>query len=81
MKKLIETIKTMFKSYRKLNHYLLGIENIKDISFKKYLYVGSVRSLEVTYKNDSYHPHLQVAIFFELKFLIEKIFFFHFSWS
>ena len=56
--KLIETIKTMFKSYRKLNHYLLGIENIKDISFKKYLYVGSVRSLEVTYKNDSYHPHL-----------------------
>ena len=56
--KLIDTIKTMFKSYRKLNHYLLCIENIKDISFKKYLYVGSVRSLEVTYKNDSYHPHL-----------------------
>ena len=55
--KLIKTIKTMFDSYRKLNHYLLGIKNIKDISFKKYLYVGSVRSLEVTYKNDSYHPH------------------------
>ena len=56
--KLTKTIKTMFDSYRKLNHYLLDIKSIKDISFKKYFYVGSIRSLEVTYKNDSYHPHL-----------------------
>ena len=56
--KLIKTIKIMFDSYRKLNHYLLDIKSIKDISFKKYFYVGSIRSLEVTYKNDSYHPHL-----------------------
>ena len=57
--KLMSTIKTMFDSYRKLNHYLLEIKSIKDISFtKKYGYVGSIRSLEITYKNDSYHPHL-----------------------
>ncbi len=55
---LIKTIKNMFDSYRKLNHYLLNIKKIKDIDFTKYLYVGSIRSLEVSYKNDSYHPHL-----------------------
>jgi len=55
---LIKVIKKMFDSYRKLNHYLLNIKKIKDIDFQKYLYIGSIRSLEVTYKNDSYHPHL-----------------------
>ncbi len=55
---LSETIKKMFDSYRKLNHYLLNLKKIRGLDFTQYGYVGSLRSLEVSYKKDSYHPHL-----------------------
>lgn len=55
---LKEVIQKMFDSYRKLNHYLLSIKKIKDIDFYQYCYVGGIRSLEVSFNNDSYHPHL-----------------------
>ena len=55
---LSKTIKKMFDSYRKLNHYLLSLKKIRGLDFTEYGYVGSLRSLEVSYKKDSYHPHL-----------------------
>lgn len=55
---LSSTIKRMYDSYRKLNHYLLNLKKIKGLDFTTYGYVGSIRSLEVTFNKDSYHPHL-----------------------
>lgn len=56
--KLSAKIKKMFDSYRKLNHYLLNIKKIRDVDFTKYGYIGSLRSLEISYQNNNYHPHL-----------------------
>lgn len=59
---LNETIKTMFKSFYSLNRYLKLEKKIKGFDFEKYSYKGAVRSLEVTYNGDSYHPHLHCII-------------------
>lgn len=58
VKDLRDTIKLMFDSYRKLNHYLQHTKKIKDLDFYEFGYVGSLRSLEVSFNNDTYHPHL-----------------------
>lgn len=57
-KELRNTIKLMFDSYRKLNHYLLHTKKIKDLDFYEFGYKGSLRSLEVSFNNEVYHPHL-----------------------
>ena len=60
---LKDTIKKMVKSFRKLMYYIRGeiviegYEWLSDIGYK-----GAVRSLEVTYKDDIYHPHFHVGI-------------------
>lgn len=71
--KLIDSIKNMFSSYRKLNHYLLGIKKIKDIDFNN-VYFGSLRSLEVTFNGDSYHPHLHCIFVMKKGFKLSKRF-------
>lgn len=58
VKDLRDTIKNMFLSYRRLNRYLQHIETIKGMDFYEFGYVGSLRSLEVSFNNDTYHPHL-----------------------
>jgi len=52
----------MIKSFRMLIRYLDSKKKIKDLEFKKYKYKGAIRSFEVTYKENKYHPHLHVAI-------------------
>lgn len=59
---LKSTISKMFKSFNYLNRYLNLKKSIKDIDFAKYSYRGAIRSLEVTYKGDTYHPHLHCLI-------------------
>lgn len=54
---LKDNIKLMAKSYKKLHLYLNGARKIKDIDFSIFGYEGSIRSLEVTFKNNMYHPH------------------------
>lgn len=59
---LKETISKTFKNFNYLNRYLNLKKTIKGLDFEKYAYSGAIRSLEVTYKGDSYHPHLHCII-------------------
>lgn len=59
---LDDTIKKMFKSFAYLIDYLKLKKKIKGLDFSSYGYVGALRSLEVTFKADSYHPHIHAVI-------------------
>lgn len=61
---LTQTIKTIFKSFKQLNRYLNGNLKIKGLDFEQYSYIGAIRSLEVTFKGNSYHPHLHCILAF-----------------
>lgn len=56
------TIKHMAKCFRKLILYLNGNIKIDGLDFSNWGYVGAIRSLEVTFKKDSYHPHFHVCL-------------------
>ena len=61
---LSDTIKGIFHSFKQLNRYL-GINlKIKGLDFEQYGYMGAIRSLEVTFKGDNYHPHLHCILAF-----------------
>lgn len=62
---LSNTIKTMFESFRRLVRYLALDKKIKGLDFEEYSYIGAIRSLEVTFKGDSYHPHLHCIFAFK----------------
>ncbi|MDI6680311.1 protein rep [Bacillus wiedmannii] len=55
---LKETIEGMFKSFGTLIRYMKGAKKIKGIDFEKWGFEGAIRSLEITFNNDEYHPHL-----------------------
>ena len=59
---LESTIKHMAKCFKALTRYFTGNLKIKDLDFSCWGYEGAVRSLEVTFKNDSYHPHYHVGL-------------------
>lgn len=59
---LRQTIKHMAKCFKYLVEYIRGSRKTKDIDFLSWGYEGAVRSLEVTFKGDSYHPHYHVAL-------------------
>ena len=60
---LKETIREkIFKNFYILNRYLKLEKSIKGLDFEKYGYEGSIRSLEITFKGDDYHPHLHCII-------------------
>lgn len=54
------TIKQQFKALGTLITYLKGKIRVKGLSFEKIGYMGAIRSLEVTYKGDDYHPHIHM---------------------
>lgn len=56
------TYKKMAKCFRTLIRYLDCRAKIKNIDFSIFNYQGAVRSLEVTFHGDSYHPHFHVGI-------------------
>lgn len=58
------TIKHMAKCFYYLNRYLKGTKKIKGLNFNSFGYLGCLRSLEVTYFNQSYHPHYHVLLDF-----------------
>lgn len=59
---LKDTIDKINKSFYMLTRYLRGDKKIKGLDFGFLGYKGVIRSLEVTYQGDSYHPHLHVII-------------------
>lgn len=62
---LPQTIKQLFSSFTRLIEYLKLKKKIRGIDFEELGYKGAIRSLEVTYKGDSYHPHLHALIVLE----------------
>lgn len=56
------TIKEMFESFPKLLKYISGKKKLRGIDLEYLDYQGAVRSLEITYKNDVYHPHLHAIL-------------------
>lgn len=69
---LKETISNIFKSFKRLNRYLNLDLKIKGLDFEQYGFSGAIRSLEVTYKNDDYHPHLHCIIALDKPLLDNK---------
>lgn len=65
--------KKMAKSFRMLINFLTGHNKIKGINFERFGYQGAVRSLEVTFHNNSYHPHFHVGIVLDLNLGRKKI--------
>jgi hypothetical protein len=59
---LFITYDKMAKTFKRLINFLNGNKKIKGIDFSSWGYQGAVRSLEVTFKKDSYHPHFHVGI-------------------
>lgn len=63
--KLKETIETMFKSFAMLVRYINGTKEIKGVDFKRWGFEGAIRSLEITFNDDEYHPHLHALFVFK----------------
>lgn len=61
---LYKTLRKMSKSFSKLMRYIDCTKKLSFLNFSKYGYLGSVRSLEITFKGDSYHPHYHCAFAF-----------------
>ena len=66
------TIKKCFKGIAKLIGYLKGKEKIRGIDFSDFGYEGAVRSLEITFQQNSYHVHLHVALVLNCDDIINK---------
>lgn len=59
------TYDKMAKSFKMLINYLNGNKKIRGIDFNAWHYEGAIRSLECTFKTQSYHPHFHVCIAME----------------
>lgn len=62
---LKKTIYRMSRGFKQLIRYIDGTKELTFIDFKKYQYRGAIRSLEVTFKKDIYHPHYHCAFIFK----------------
>jgi plasmid rolling circle replication initiator protein Rep len=69
---LKETIDKMFDGFARLIRYLKGTKKIRGISFSLWGYVGAIRSLEVSYHDDEYHPHIHSLLATQADFLGSK---------
>ncbi|AKL97374.1 plasmid replication protein RepB (plasmid) [Clostridium aceticum] len=58
---LKKEIKKQFKALTYLTEYLKGKKQVKGLDFD-IGYLGAIRSLEVTYSGDYYHPHLHLIL-------------------
>jgi Plasmid rolling circle replication initiator protein and truncated derivatives len=59
---LKETVKKMPKAFQRFMRYLSLRSKLGFINLSQYGYRGAIRSLEITFKEDSYHPHYHVAL-------------------
>lgn len=56
------TINRMFKAFARLMEYFKCKKKIRGLDFEQYDYLGAIRSLEVTYGNKGFHPHIHALI-------------------
>lgn len=59
------TIKEMYEAFPKLLHFLRCYKKIKGFDFAYLEYLGAIRSLEITYHGDNYHPHIHAILVFK----------------
>ena len=69
---LSDTIKKISSGFRSLNRYFNGHKSIKGLNLEQYGYGGALRSLEITFKGDSYHPHLHCIIALSKSIVLDK---------
>ncbi|MEG1270933.1 MAG: protein rep, partial [Ruthenibacterium sp.] len=55
------TIQNMSRCFKTLVTYLNGNKKVKEVDLIQYGFQGCIRSLEISYKGDAYHPHFHVA--------------------
>lgn len=70
---LKSTLKKMSDSFRKIMRFINGTKKLSFIDFSKYGYMGAIRSLEITFKADSYHPHYHCCFAFNNLFINKNI--------
>jgi hypothetical protein len=61
---LRDTIQRMIYCFKTLITYLNGNKKVKGVDLLQYDFQGCIRSLEITYSGNLYHPHFHVAIVF-----------------
>ncbi len=61
---LHEAIRHMARCFKTLVNYLSGNKKVQGIDLLQYGFQGCIRTLEITCKKDSYHPHFHVAAVF-----------------
>lgn len=69
---LHKVIKNIFSSFKSLNRYFNLDLKIRGLDFGQYGYAGSLRSLEITFKGDNYHPHLHCIFALDKNFNQKK---------
>ena len=62
---LKDTIIKMKTSFRQLIRYINSKDKLVWLDFSKYHYKGAIRSLEITFKDNNYHPHYHCAFVFD----------------
>lgn len=77
---LSDSIKNLSKSFRVLNHILTGQRHIKGLDLDFEL-LGCIRSLEVTFKGDTYHPHYHVLLALKSPLNLDKTLINDYSYS
>ena len=60
-KELKNVIYQMNHCFKTLVTYLNGNKKVKGVDLMQYDFQGCIRSLEITYEEDTYHPHFHVA--------------------
>lgn len=60
---LRSTLKKMSRCFKRLVNFLKGYKHISGLDFD-WGFEGCIRSLEVTFNGDNYHPHYHVAVVF-----------------
>ena len=58
---LRDTVHHMARCFKTLVTYLNGNKKARGIDLLQYGYQGCIRTLEITYRKDCYHPHFHVA--------------------
>lgn len=78
---LSDTVALMLDKFSYLIRYFDGRKKIRNVSFKKYGYIGAVRSLEITIskKNGSYHPHLHTIFILKKGLNFQSVYWNRFS--
>lgn len=70
--KLSDNIKKISKGFKSLNRYFNGDLKLKGLDLSQYGYGGALRSLEITFKGDSYHPHLHCIVALSNSIFLDK---------